>query len=99
MFIRDPGSWILIFTHPEPRISDPGSRIPDPKTATTERGEIIFVVLPFLYPQISQNLNLFYFVTEDKKLGKFTKYYRTFYPTIANNKPNFYPIVIKLSKI
>ncbi len=32
--IRDvyPGSWILIFTHS-------GSRIPDPKTATKERGE------------------------------------------------------------
>jgi hypothetical protein len=32
--IRDvyPGSRILIFTHP-------GSRIPDPKTATKERGE------------------------------------------------------------
>jgi hypothetical protein len=32
MFIPDPGSRILIFTHP-------GSRIPDPKTATKERGE------------------------------------------------------------
>jgi hypothetical protein len=32
-------SRILIFTHSGSRISDPGSRIPDPKTATKERGE------------------------------------------------------------
>jgi hypothetical protein len=40
--IRDvyPGSRILIFTHP-------GSRIPDPKTATKERGEKKFEVIPF----------------------------------------------------
>jgi hypothetical protein len=47
--IRDayPGSRILIFTHPESRIPDLGSRIPDPKTATKERGEKKFVVIPF----------------------------------------------------
>jgi hypothetical protein len=47
----DPGclSRILIFTHPYPR-----SRIPEPKTATKERGDKI-VVLPFLYPSISLN--------------------------------------------
>jgi hypothetical protein len=40
--IRDvyPGSRILIFAHP-------GSRIPDPKTATKERGEKKFVVITF----------------------------------------------------
>jgi hypothetical protein len=32
IFIPDPGSRILIFTHP-------GSRIPDPKTATKEKGK------------------------------------------------------------
>jgi hypothetical protein len=39
--IRDvyPGSRILIFTHPGSRIPDLGSRIPDPKTVTKERGE------------------------------------------------------------
>ena len=39
--IRDvyPGSRILIFTHPGSRIPDLGSRIPDPKPATKERGE------------------------------------------------------------
>jgi hypothetical protein len=37
--VADPGclSGILIFTHP-------GSRIPDPKTATKERGEKKFVI-------------------------------------------------------
>jgi hypothetical protein len=54
MFIPDPGSRILIFTHPGSRIPDPGSRIPDlgsripdPKTATKERGEKKLVVIPF----------------------------------------------------
>jgi hypothetical protein len=47
--IRDvyPGSRILIFTHPGSRISDPGFRIPEPKTATKERGEKKLVVIPF----------------------------------------------------
>jgi hypothetical protein len=42
--IRDvyPGSRILILP-----ITDPGSRIPDPKTATKERGEKKFGVIPF----------------------------------------------------
>ncbi len=42
MFIPDPGSWF----YPS-RIPDPGSRIPDPKTATKERGEKKLVVIPF----------------------------------------------------
>jgi hypothetical protein len=40
MFIPDPGSCSL-------PIPDPGSRIPDPKTATKERGEKKLVVIPF----------------------------------------------------
>jgi hypothetical protein len=40
MFITDPGFEILIFTHP-------GSRIPDPKTATKERGVKKLVVITF----------------------------------------------------
>jgi len=49
MRIRDfyPGSRILIFTHSGSRIQDPGSRIPDPKTATKERVEKTFVFKPF----------------------------------------------------
>jgi hypothetical protein len=41
--IRDvyPGSRILILPIP-----DPGSRIPDPNTATKERGEKKFVAIP-----------------------------------------------------
>jgi hypothetical protein len=42
-----PGSRILIFTHPGSRISNLRSWIPDPKTATKERGEKKFVVIPF----------------------------------------------------
>ena len=34
----------MIFTHPGSRISDPRSRIPDPKTGKKERGEKIFLV-------------------------------------------------------
>ena len=47
--IRDvyPGSRILIFTRPGSRIPDLGSRIPDPKTATKERGEKKCVVITF----------------------------------------------------
>ena len=47
--IRDvyPRSRILIFSHPGCRIPDAGSRIPDPKTATKERGEKKFVVITF----------------------------------------------------
>jgi hypothetical protein len=47
--IRDvyPGSRILIFTHPGSRISDPGSRIPHPKTGRKERGEKKFFVKHF----------------------------------------------------
>jgi hypothetical protein len=61
--IRDvyPGSRILIFTHP-------GSRIPDPKTATKERSEKKFDVIPF------------YLATNFTKLGQFSKNYRTFCP-------------------
>jgi hypothetical protein len=47
--VADPGclSRILFFTHPGSQIPDLGSRIPDPKTATKERGEKKFVIIPF----------------------------------------------------
>jgi hypothetical protein len=64
------------------RIPDPDfypSRILDPTTATKERGEKKFVVIPLLYPQISHNCKLFYFWnTEEKNLGQFSKNFRTF---------------------
>jgi hypothetical protein len=48
------------------------------------------VVLPFLRPQISHSLKLFYFGNaEEKNLAQFSKNYRTFYSKI----------VTKLSKI
>jgi hypothetical protein len=63
------GSRILIFY-----ILDPGSRILDPTTATKVEGGKT-VVLPILWPQISQNSKLFYFrigsVTK-KNLSQFT---------------------------
>jgi hypothetical protein len=55
MFIPDPRFLILIFTHPGSRISDPRSRIPDPKTATKERGE---KKLPFYVATNFTNLNI-----------------------------------------
>jgi hypothetical protein len=54
-----PGSRILIFTHPGSRIPDLGSRIPDPKTATEERGEKKLDVIPFYVATISQHCKLF----------------------------------------
>jgi hypothetical protein len=38
-FIPDPGSRILIFTHPGSRIPDPGSRIPDPGSKNSNKRE------------------------------------------------------------
>jgi hypothetical protein len=51
--VADPGclSRILIFTHP-------GSRIPDPKTATKERGEKKFDVIPFYVATNFTKLNI-----------------------------------------
>ncbi len=39
MFIPDPGSRILIFTHPGSRILDPGSRISDPGSKNSNKRE------------------------------------------------------------
>jgi hypothetical protein len=74
--VADPGclSRILIFTHHWSWIPDFGSRITDPKTSTKERGEKKFVVIPFLWPQISQNW----------KLAQFSQNYRTFYLKICH---------------
>ncbi len=78
MFIPDPGSWFL-------PIPDPGSRIPDPKTATKMRGGNRFVVKPFFVAKNFTKLKLFYFLNaEEKNLGWFSKNYRTFYPKICH---------------
>ncbi len=51
----DPGSWFL-------PIPDPGSRIPDPKTAMKDRGEQKFVVIPFCWSHKFHKIELFYFI-------------------------------------
>ncbi len=63
--IRDvyPGSRILIFTHPGSRIPDLGSQIPDPKTATKDRGEKIFFVKPyFVATNFTKLNNILFFI-------------------------------------
>jgi hypothetical protein len=50
-----PGSWILIFSHPRSRISDP-------KTATKERAEKKLVVKPFFVATNFTKLNIILFL-------------------------------------
>jgi hypothetical protein len=81
MFIPDPRSRILIFTHPGSHISDLGSLIPDPKTATKERSETKFVVIRFFVATNFAKLKIiFFFQCLRKKIGPISKNYRTFYP-------------------
>jgi hypothetical protein len=75
MFIPDPGSRILIFTHPgsripdlESRIPDLESRIPDPKTGTKERGETIFFYTFFCSHKFHKIVNYFIFEMLKKKI-------------------------------
>jgi hypothetical protein len=74
--IRDvyPGSRILTFTHPGSRIPDLGSRIPDPKTATKERGEKKLDVKPFYVDtKFNKIVNYFSFEVLKKKFGPIFK--------------------------
>ncbi len=62
MFIPDPGSWFL-------PIPDPGSRIPDQKTATKERGEKKLDVKPFyVATKFNKIVNYFSFEVLKKKI-------------------------------
>jgi hypothetical protein len=72
MFIPDPDFY-------PSRISDPGSRIPDPKTATKKRGEQIFCQPFFCSHKFHKIVNYFIFEMLKKKLGQFSKNYRTSY--------------------
>jgi hypothetical protein len=63
MFIQDPDFY-------PSRIPDPGSRIPDPKTATKERGEKKLVVIPFIVAIIFTKLKIIlFFKCRRKKFG------------------------------
>jgi hypothetical protein len=74
MFIPNPGSWFL-------SIPDPRSRIPDPKTATKERGEKKIVVQPFFVATNITKFKIILFLNwRRKNLGQFTKNDRIFYP-------------------
>ncbi len=67
MFIPDPGSWFL-------PIPDPGSRIPDPKTATEERGQKFCCHTFFCSYKFHKILNYFIFELLKKKIwAKFQK--------------------------
>ncbi len=55
-----PGSWILIFSHPRSRISDP-------KTATKERAEKKLVVKPFFVATNFTKLNIILFLQSWRK--------------------------------
>jgi hypothetical protein len=71
MFIPDPYFYPL--------------RIPDPKTATKERGEKKFVFKPFFVVTNFTNLKIvLFFKCWRKNLGQFSKNYRTFYPKICH---------------
>jgi hypothetical protein len=61
MFIPDPDFYPF-------RVPDPRSRIPDPKTATKERGE----------------KKLFYFLNAEESLGQFSKNFRLFTQKICH---------------
>jgi hypothetical protein len=53
-------------------------RIPDPKTATKERGEKKLVVKPFFVATNFTKLKIIYFLkAKEKNLGQFSKNYRT----------------------
>jgi hypothetical protein len=86
MFIPDPGSWFFPFP-------DPGSRIPDPKTATKERGEKKLVVITFYvatnFPKL---LIILVWKCLRKKFGPFFKELQKFLPkklSISSQKYGF----------
>jgi hypothetical protein len=55
---------------PDPDFTHSGSRIPDPKTATKERGEKKFVVKPFFVATNFTKFKIILFLNaEEKKFG------------------------------
>jgi hypothetical protein len=55
---------------PDPDFTHPGSRIPDPKTETKERGEKKFVVIPFFCSHKFHKIES-YFIFEMLRKKKF----------------------------
>jgi hypothetical protein len=76
MFIMDPGSRVLIFTHPGSRIADFGFRIPDPKTVTKERGENTFFCQTFFCSHKFHKI-VNYFIFEMLKKNIWANFRRT----------------------
>jgi hypothetical protein len=81
--VADPGCLSRI---PDPdfypsRIPNLGSRIPDPKTTTKERGEKKLVVITFYVATNFTKLQIILVLSaEEKNLANFQRNYRTFYP-------------------
>jgi hypothetical protein len=60
-------------------------RIPDPKTATKERGEKNLLSHLFCSHKFHKIENYFYFLNaEENNFSQFSKNYRTFYPKICH---------------
>ena len=79
-----PGSRILIFTHP-------GSRIPDPKTVTKERGEKKFVIILCFVVTNFTKLNIVIFEMVKKKiLASFQRIVEVFTQKIFNMLSNIW---------
>jgi hypothetical protein len=77
IYIPDAGSWLL-------PIPDLESRIPDPKTATKERGEKKLLSYFFVITNFTK-LNIILFLKcWEKNLGQFSKNYWSFYPKSFN---------------
>ncbi len=86
MFILDPGSWF-----PVSRTSDHGSRIPDPKTATKEKGEKILSSF-FLSPHITKFKLILFLTWWRKKFGPIYKDLSKFLPktlSLSSHKYSF----------
>ncbi len=85
--MADPGCLSRI---PDPdfypsRIPDLGFRIPDPKTATKERGEKKIVVIPFFVATNFAKLNIILFLKcQTKKFGPIFKELLKFLPKNCN---------------
>ncbi len=89
MFIPDPGSWFL-------PIPDPGSRIPDPKTATKDRVEKIFLVKPFFFATNFTKLNIILFlICWRKKFGPIFQELLKFLPKNLSPSPQKYGFGIR----